>query len=98
LRAKEVGIRVALGATPGRVAGGIVRDALIPLVAGLAVSIVAAVLLSRLLSSLLYEIAGTDALAYAAAAVLLLAIGAAASARPAWKAATGDPVEALRTE
>lgn len=98
LRAREVGIRVALGATPGRVAALVLRDALAPLAAGLAVSAAAALLLSRLLASLLYETSSGDPLTYLAAAVLLTAIGAAATARPAWKAATGDPLPALRAE
>jgi putative ABC transport system permease protein len=98
LRAKEVGIRVALGATPRRVIALIMRDALIPLGTGLALSIAAALLLSRLLTSLLYEISSADPITYAGAASLLLAIGAVASARPAWKAAAGDPVVSLRME
>ena len=96
LRAREVGIRVAMGATPRDVVGVIVRGAMIPLAAGLAVSLVAALLLSRLLTSVLYEISGTDPVAYLGAGALLLAIGAVASARPAWKAANGDPLEALQ--
>ena len=98
LRAREVGIRMALGATPRNVVSVILRGAMIPLAVGLAISMVAALLLSRLLSSLLYEIQATDPVTYAAAAILLIAIGAFASARPAWKAATSDPLKALRTE
>ena len=98
LRTREVGIRVALGASPRNVVAEIVRSAMIPLAAGLAVSLAAALLLSRLLASLLYEISSTDPVAYLGAGVLLLVIGAIASARPAWKAATGDPLQALRTE
>ncbi len=98
LRLREVGIRVALGATPANIAAVVVRDAMMPLAAGLAIGVAAALLLSRLLSSLLYEIGATDPLTYLSAAALLLAIGAAASAHPAWKAAVGDPLEALRTE
>jgi predicted permease len=98
LRAREVGIRVAMGATPRDVVAVIVRGAMIPLAAGLAVSLVAALLLSRLLTSVLYEISGTDPIAYLGAGLLLLAIGAVASARPAWMAANRDPLEALRTE
>jgi predicted permease len=98
LRTREVGIRVALGASPRNVAALILRGAMAPLAAGLAVGLVAAVFVSRLLASLLYELSNTDAPTYLAAAVLLLAIGAAASTRPAWKAATGDPLTALRTE
>ncbi len=98
LRAREVGIRVALGATPRDVVAVILRGAMLPLAAGLAVSVVAALVLSRLLASLLYEIRGTDPATYLGAAVLLLAIGAAASVRPAWRAASGDPLAALRAE
>jgi putative ABC transport system permease protein len=98
LRTREVGIRVAMGATPRDIIGVILRGAMIPLTTGLAVSLVAALLLSRLLTSVLYEISGTDPLAYVGAAALLLAIGAVASARPAWKAATVDPMHTLRAE
>lgn len=98
LRAREVGIRVALGATPSNIVAVVLRGAMMPLAAGLAISLVAALLLCRLLASLLYEIAGNDPVTYVSAGALLLAIGALASARPAWKAATGDPLQALRTE
>jgi putative ABC transport system permease protein len=98
LKTREVGIRVALGATPARVVADVLRDALTPLCVGLAVSVVAALLLARLLSSILYEISGTDPVTYAGAAALILIIGAAASAQPAWKAASRDPLTALRTE
>jgi ABC-type antimicrobial peptide transport system permease subunit len=98
LRAYEVGIRVALGATPRDVVAVILRGAMVPLCVGLAVSVVAALLLSRLMASVLYETRGTDPVTYVSAGVLLLMIGAAASARPAWKAAVGDPVKALRAE
>ncbi|MEO7143884.1 MAG: FtsX-like permease family protein, partial [Bryobacteraceae bacterium] len=98
LRAREVGIRVALGASPSQIVAAILRDAMIPMLAGLAISLAAAALLSRLLSSLLYEISPTDPATYIGAAALLLAIGAIASARPAWKAAVADSLSALRTE
>jgi ABC-type antimicrobial peptide transport system permease subunit len=98
LRTREIGIRVALGATPQTVVGIILRSAMIPLAIGMAVSLVATLLLNRLLASLLYEISSTDPLTYLGAGTLLLGIGAAASARPAWRAATGDPIQALRTE
>ena len=74
------------------------RSAMIPLAAGLAVSLVAALFLSRLLKSVLYEISSGDPVTYLSAGALLLVIGAIASARPAWRAATQDPIQALRTE
>jgi predicted permease len=98
LREREVGIRVALGATPADVIRAIVRGAMIPLITGLAVSGIAALFLSRLLASILYEVKATDPVTYIGAGAILLAIGAVASARPAWKAAAGDPVKALRME
>ena len=98
LRAREVGIRMALGATPRNVVGVIVRGALLPLSVGLAAGLAAALALSRLLDSLLYKIGSNDPLTFAGVAALLLAVGAAASARPAWKAAVSDPLKALRVE
>jgi hypothetical protein len=98
LRTREIGIRLAMGATPRDVMGVVLRGAMTPLLAGLAVSFAAALMVSRLLASILYEISGTDPVAYVSAAALLLAIGAMASARPAWKAATVDPMQTLRAE
>ncbi len=98
LRTKEVGIRVALGATPRDVVGVVLRGAMVPLSAGLMAGLAAALILSQLLSSLLYETSQTDAATYMGAAFLLLALGITASLRPAWRAATADPLRSLRTE
>src|SRR5262249_23380383 len=84
LRAREIGIRVALGATPGEVVALIVRGAMLPLTAGLIFSAVGALFFTRLLASILYEIKATDPATYIGAAVVMLGIGAIASARPAW--------------
>jgi hypothetical protein len=98
LRAREVGIRMALGAAPRNVMVLLVRQAMVPLAAGLVVSAVGSLALSQLMKSLLYETSPTDPLAYTIAAAVLLGIGALASAAPAWRASAGDPLEALRTE
>ncbi len=98
LRARELGIRVALGATPRGVAAVVLRGTMVPLTAGLAASFAAALFLSRLMASLLYGVGSADPLTYAGAALLLLSIGAAASLRPAWRAAHADPLPALRAE
>jgi putative ABC transport system permease protein len=98
LRARDLGIRVALGATRGEVLAVILRRAMLPLVCGLAVSVAAALLLSRLLTNLLYGVSSSDPLTYVSAGALLLVVGAAASARPAWQAATRDPLPTLRAE
>jgi putative ABC transport system permease protein len=98
LRAREVGIRVALGATPREIARVILRTAMIPLILGLGLSIAASLLLSPLIVNLLYGVSSSDPLTYVGGGVLLLVIGAAASARPAWRAATRDPLPALRSD
>jgi putative ABC transport system permease protein len=98
LRAREMGIRVALGATVHDVLAVILRGAMIPLAFGLGVSVVAALLLSRLLTDVLYGISSSDPLTYWSAGALLLVVGAVASARPAWRAATRDPLRTLRAE
>jgi ABC-type antimicrobial peptide transport system permease subunit len=89
---------MALGATPKNIIAVIARSALLPLLAGLLIAGVTALLLSHFLASLLYEINATDPITYVTAAAILLAIGAIASARPARNAAAGDPVRALRME
>jgi putative ABC transport system permease protein len=99
LRAREVGIRVALGASASHVVVGVIlRGAMIPVVIGLALSVLAALPLSRLLTNLLYGIGSSDPLTYFSAGGLLLVMGAAASAYPAWRAATQDPLATLRAE
>jgi predicted permease len=97
-RGREVGIRVALGASPGNVVAVVLHAAMVPLTTGLIIGFVATLILSRLLSSLLYETRNTDSVAYLGAAALLLGLGVIASIRPAWRAATADPLDALRTE
>jgi putative ABC transport system permease protein len=98
LRKQEVGIRIALGATPGNVGWEILRGVLTPLLAGLGVSAVAAVFLSQLLAGLLYEIRVTDPLTYVVSALVIVGFGVAASLRPTWQAATQDPLLTLRGE
>lgn len=98
LRSKEVGIRVALGAAPRNVIAAVVGAALAPVTAGLAAGLFGAMLLSRLLGSLLYATSQTDPVAYVSAAALLLSVGFVASLEPALRAAAADPLQAIRTE
>lgn len=98
LRTREIALRVALGATPARVVAAVLRGVMLPLACGLGASLIAARFLVRLLASLLYETNEADPAAYGFAVLVLLGTGFVASVRPAWKAATGDPLEALRTE
>lgn len=98
LRARELGIRVAVGATPRNLAADVLRRIMIPLAAGLAASAIAAIGLSRLLTSLLYGVSPEDPLTYILCFALLAALGLLAAIRPAWRAATGDPMASLRAE
>jgi ABC-type antimicrobial peptide transport system permease subunit len=98
LRVREIAIRVALGAGTNNVLAVILRGALIPLLSGICLSVVTALLLSRLLRDLLYGISVSDPFSYCSAGILLLTIGTAASALPAWRASTSDPLQALRSE
>lgn len=98
LRAKEVGIRVAVGAEPLNVVALVLRGALIPLLAGLAAGLISASALARLVATILYHTSYTDPISYAGAALFLIVTGIAASLRPAWRAATADPLIALRAQ
>jgi predicted permease len=96
--AREIGIRIALGATPGAVVGMIVRHGMGVALAGASAGIVAALALSRLIESLLFGVPGTDPLTLAVVAVVLLAISFSACYVPALRAARIDPIGALRAE
>ena len=97
-RTREIGIRGAIGATRGRVVGMILRQGLEKAALGLVVGLAGAGLLSRYLTSLLFEVKPTDPLVYAGVSVLLLLVVALASYLPARRAARIDPLEALRAE
>jgi putative ABC transport system permease protein len=98
LRTKDLGIRVALGATPQDVVALVLREALLPLASGLIAGLIGALLLSRLLASLLYQTRQNDAFTYLSATALLLAVGVFACMRPAMRASTADPLRSLRAE
>jgi len=95
-RTREIGIRLALGATPRAVLAMILSDGAMVAVAGIAAGTVAAIAMSRLLAGLLYGITPTDPLSFALAGAGLLALTLLASAIPALRAARIDPVGALR--
>jgi putative ABC transport system permease protein len=97
-RAKEVAIRVALGATPADTLGLMLGHGLHLIVAGLLVGGLAAVALTRALSSILYQVSTTDPLTFAGVALLLALTAIAACFIPAAKMLRIDPVESLRHE
>jgi ABC-type antimicrobial peptide transport system permease subunit len=97
-RRREIGIRMALGATRGRVVALVVRRGLAWAGAGIGAGLVAALFLTRLMSGLLYGVAPRDPRTFLAVTALLAAVAALASAVPALRAARVDPLEALRNE
>ena len=97
-RAHEMGVRMALGARPGVVAGMVLGEGLRLAMAGAAAGLLAATLLGGAVSSLLFETRPTDPVTLAAAAATLLLVAMAACARPALRAARVDPAVALREE
>jgi predicted lysophospholipase L1 biosynthesis ABC-type transport system permease subunit len=97
-RTGEIGIRMALGATRSSVVSLVLRGAMGQIVAGLALGIPAALFAGHLMSSLLYGMSGYDPFAFVAATMVLGVCAAVAGFIPARRAATIDPMKALRTE
>jgi putative ABC transport system permease protein len=97
-RTRELGIRMALGARSEDVLRLVLRQGMTPVLAGLALGLGGAAVASRVLRGLLYGVGGTDPITYALVAAFLAAVALVASYLPARRAATADPVVALRSE
>src|ERR1700733_2127753 len=97
-RTREIGIRMALGAQSGDVISMILRQGIAAVVAGIAIGIIAALALTRLMASLLYGVTPTDALTFGSVALILIAVAISACVMPAMRATRVDPIEALRHE
>jgi predicted permease len=97
-RTREIGIRMALGATPGEILALIVRQGMIVVAAGVATGLAGAWSLSRLMTHLLVGIGASDPAVYGAASVLVAAVALLACWIPARRAARVDPMVALRYE
>ncbi|HEY6327888.1 MAG TPA: ABC transporter permease [Blastocatellia bacterium] len=97
-RAPEIGVRMALGATSGNVLGMVMSDALIQSVAGVAIGLAGAFVLTRLMSSLLFGVSQTDPLTFASVPLIVLAVSLLASYIPARRATRVDPMTAVRCE
>jgi ABC-type antimicrobial peptide transport system permease subunit len=97
-RTQEIGVRIALGASRAAVSAMVVKQGTVLAGLGVAIGLVAATGLTRLMASLLYGVEATDPLTFAATAGLLLAVAVTASYLPARRAARTDPLEALRSE
>jgi predicted permease len=95
-RTREIGIRMTLGASTGNVAWMILREIVVMCAAGLAIGLVVAYLLGRVVETQLYGVKASDPFVFVASAVLLAVVATMAGLLPARKAATVDPMVALR--
>ena len=97
-RTREVGIRMALGAQKTDVVRDVLRDGARMTLPGIAIGVLAALGLARLMSAILFGVTPTDVVTFASVAVLLCAVAMMACYVPARRAAALDPMQALRTE
>jgi predicted permease len=95
-RTQEFGVRMALGASRAALLGMVLRQGLELVLIGLAIGLAGALVLTRLLTALLFGIEPTDALTFVAVSMVLVAVAALACFVPARRAASVDPVVALR--
>jgi putative ABC transport system permease protein len=97
-RRREMGVRAALGATRSNLVRLVIREGLLVTIAGLALGLGAAMLLTRLMSGLLFGVQPIDAPSFIGAPLVLLIVALIACLLPARRAARVDPAEALRAE
>jgi len=97
-RIREIGIRMALGASNHDVIRLVLADGLKPILAGVALGLAAALALGRVVSSLIFGVRATDPLTFAAVALVLLLVGILATIIPAYRATGIEPVRILREE
>ena len=97
-RRREIGVRLALGASSEDVTRLVVREGMTLVTAGLGLGLVGALVASRLLSALLYGVTPTDPSTYAGVVAILTVVGLAACYIPARQGARLDPMTVLRQE
>jgi len=97
-RAKEIGIRLALGSSRGDVVALVFRNGLVLVAAGIVLGLAAALALARVMRTMVFQVSTTDPLVFGAIAMLLLATAACAAWIPARRAALLDPLVTLRAE
>ncbi len=97
-RTEEIGVRLAVGATPSSVFRLIARDALVLSAAGIAIGLAAALALTQTMTSMLVGVTARDPVTFVVITVLFLLVAATASVLPARRAAAVDPTTALRAD
>ncbi|HEY2806795.1 MAG TPA: ABC transporter permease [Gemmatimonadales bacterium] len=97
-RTKEIGIRAALGASHGRIAGLVLRQSMVTVLGGLIAGLAAALALTRLLAGLLFGVGPADPATFVAVAALLMLVAILASSLPMLRAMKVDALVALRLE
>ena len=97
-RTREIGVRSAIGASQGQIAGLILRQGLWNVAVGVTLGLLGAALLSRSMTSLLFNVQPIDPAVYAAMSLVLIAVALLASYLPARRASRIDPLDALRDE
>jgi putative ABC transport system permease protein len=97
-RRHEIGIRMALGARPGRVLGEVIRGGMAIVVMGAVAGVAAAWLASSLLGTLLFGVSPRDPVIYLVVSLGILLVGFLANLLPARRAASLDPMRVLRSE
>ena len=97
-RTKEFGIRLALGAQPGALRRGVLRQGLLLTAVGVLVGVAGAFALTRTIKSLLFEVSATDPIVFTAIPLLLVIVSIVACYTPARRATKVDPLVALRDE
>jgi putative ABC transport system permease protein len=95
---REIGVRMALGATPAIVRRGVLRRATMVTGAGAVAGLVIALMSSRAMTSLLFNVSPTDPIALGGACLVLVVVGTVAAFLPAHRATSIDPARALRSE
>jgi ABC-type antimicrobial peptide transport system permease subunit len=97
-RTREIGIRMALGATPARILRTVMRRGILQLMIGLALGLAGAYAATGTMRTLLFGIVPTDPISFATASLVLVSAGLLACWLPAWRAARVAPIRALGTD
>jgi putative ABC transport system permease protein len=97
-RTREIGVRMALGATAGAVRRMVVSQGAKVVLVGAVVGVVAALASTRFLDALLYEVDAVDPVVFAGMAIMMIGIGMLASYVPARRASNVNPIESLRND